>query len=150
MSTKIRTPDGWEITGDDIDELTLGIAAVHRVLSNKPAEKRPVGRPRTQAANGDEIAAQRLVERKEKTLIYLRAIQAHPGGIPASALVQAANLSNKNSIGSAAVRVNGVLAELSIKPDLVYKWEKKLGHEKTWFPKSRMAEAIAAVENLGK
>lgn len=151
MSTKIETPEGWKITGDNIDELKLGIAAVHGVLAGEsPLDKRPRGRPPGKAANGDEIAAQRLAERKQRTLVYLRAIQTAPQGIPASALVKALDIKNKNAIGSAAVLVNRLLNELGFKPETVYKREKKIGREKTWFLQPRITEAIAAIENLGK
>ena len=149
MTVQIKK-DGWEISGDSIQDLKLGIAAVQDVLNGEVGSgKRRPGRPRKRPTH-DEIASQRLEKRKKAAVAYLKAIQGEPSGIAASALVIALGIKSTRAIGSAALVVNRTLAEAGFKPAVVYAWEKKVGHEKIWSPKPRIAEAITAVENLGK
>jgi len=148
MSVQIKK-DGWEISGDSLEDLETGIAAVQRVLSGgSVAGKRRPGRPPNKSAKGDEVALQRLESRKKKTLAYLKAIQGSPEGITASNLVTTTGIKNKSAIGSAAIQVNRTLDEAGFKHSVVYYWEKKAGHEKTWFPKPRIEEALKAIESL--
>ena len=137
--------DGLEIviSGDTLKELKLGLQAVREALQDPvPAPKR-LGRPPKQSAG---IGTSPALDRNRIALAFLRAISGKTEGIPVSEFCTVLGLKTKRGIGTPAGLTNRVLEELGFQKDSVYIRTKKVNQEKKWYPRSKIAEAIIAIE----
>jgi len=135
--------DGWEVSADTLEELKLGIQAVKEALQESPLLPRRPGRPpKQEPKNAALVAGDRL----KTALTFLSAVNGRSEGIPASELSVALGLKTKREIGTPAGLLNRMLKELGFQKDSVYIRTKKVNQEKKWYPRSKITEAIAAIE----
>jgi len=143
--------DGWKVTGDSLEELELGIAAVQRALE-RDAQRvtRGPGRPRGRTKNGRAAANRKFQETKKTILAFLRTINGATEGATAEDLVTALKLKHKRALGSPAGVVNRTLESLRFEPTTVYVAEKKFNQPRRWYPRPRIEDAIEAIDRLEK
>ena len=141
--------DGWKVSGDTLEELEIGIAAVQRALvgSLSPAKRGP-GRPPGKTQDGKAAAMRNFAEHKEATLAILRTISGARTGVTADDLVSALKLKHARALGSPMGLANRILEGLQFKPTTVYVAKKEYNEPKRYYPKARIEEAIEAVENM--
>ncbi len=156
MSATIRK-DGWEVSGVTLEDLELGIQAVQRALERERTiappdaevqDKRQRGRPATK----NIALAKRLKtdEDRKRVLAFLRLLAANPDGTETEVLVQKMSLSAKQAISGLTQITNKLLSLVDLTPDAVYLGIKSPATApKKWFPREQIADAIAAIEQLG-
>ena len=132
-----------EINGDTLKELKLGLQAVREALQEPMIAPKRIGRPPKQTAG---VGAPTGVDKNKTALAFLRAINGRTDGIPVSEFCTILGLQNKRTIGTSAGVTNRVLKDLGFARDSVYMRVKKTNQEKKWYPKAKMADAIAAIE----
>ena len=89
-------------------------------------------------------------KKRDTTLKFLMAIEGEEHGITGEALQAALSLPHTRAIGSRSLLVRRVLASLDYDPATVFATEKRFNEKTRWFPRSRIAEAIEAVQNMGE
>ena len=135
--------DGWEVSADTPAELKQGIRIIMEALEEPATTPKRVGRPPKSQTGAPTQTAR---DKNETALAFLRAISGKTEGIPASEFCTALGLKTKRAIGTPAGVTNRALKDLGFSRDSVYVRVKKVNQEKKWYPKSKMAEAIAAIE----
>ena len=157
MSVIIRK-DGWEVAGETLDDLELGIRVVQRAIENAKTIALPVreigevrrrGRPASK--NRDSTDRLKASQNKRIALEFLRLLVANPGGIETGDLVKKMALQASQAISGVTQKTDKLLQEVGLQPESVYGSVKAPATApRKWLPMERISEAISAIEQLSE